>query len=91
MNKDDRLISGITLGLSVLRRRGGPEPAYRCTAYPLPPVIYLGVSVSVAWASVVTFPRRVACTMSDGRSSYSRVASSPVASSSWILMPASPT
>ena len=46
----------VVVSLFVLRRRGGAEPVYRCTGYPLTPAIYLGASLGVAWASVRTFP-----------------------------------
>jgi APA family basic amino acid/polyamine antiporter len=53
------LLSSLAVAaLFVLRRRGEEEPAYRCTAYPLTPVIYLIFSVAVACANVVVFPRQ---------------------------------
>ena len=51
------LLSSLAVAaLFVLRRRGKEEPAYRCTAYPLTPTIYLIFSVAVACANVVVFP-----------------------------------
>lgn len=46
----------VVVSLSVLRRRGGPEPGYRCIAYPWAAALYLGVSLAVAWASAWIFP-----------------------------------
>ncbi len=50
------LSSLAVVALFELRRRGGPQPAYRCTAYPATPLLYLAVSLAVACASVVAFP-----------------------------------
>jgi APA family basic amino acid/polyamine antiporter len=50
------LSSLAVVALFVLRRRGGETPAYRCTAYPLPPAVYLVVSFGVACGSVAFFP-----------------------------------
>jgi APA family basic amino acid/polyamine antiporter len=52
------LSSLAVVALFVLRRRGAEEPAYRCTAYPLTPAIYLIMSVAVACANLVVFPRQ---------------------------------
>jgi APA family basic amino acid/polyamine antiporter len=52
------LSSLVVVALFVFRRRGGEPPAYRCTGYPVTPVIYLGVCLAVAWASVVHSPWR---------------------------------
>jgi APA family basic amino acid/polyamine antiporter len=50
------LSSLAVVALFVLRRRGGEEPAYRCTAYPVTPLVYLIVCLGVAVASAITFP-----------------------------------
>jgi APA family basic amino acid/polyamine antiporter len=50
------LSSLAVVALFVLRRRGGEEPAYYCTAYPLTPAVYLIVSFGVACGSAVVFP-----------------------------------
>jgi APA family basic amino acid/polyamine antiporter len=50
------LSSLAVVALFVLRRRGGEEPAYHCTAYPLTPAVYLIVSFGVACGSAVVFP-----------------------------------
>jgi APA family basic amino acid/polyamine antiporter len=50
------LSSMVVVALFVLRRRGGAEPAYRCTGYPVTPVVYLTVSLSVAAAGAIAQP-----------------------------------
>jgi APA family basic amino acid/polyamine antiporter len=53
------LLSSLTVvALIVLRRRGAEEPAYRCTAYPATPAIYLIMSAAVACANLVVFPKQ---------------------------------
>jgi len=53
------LLSSLAVtALFVLRRRGGAEPAYRCTGYPVTPVIYLFVCLGVASASVISYPKQ---------------------------------
>ena len=42
--------------LFTLRRRGGETPAFRCPGYPWTPVLFLLVSLAVAWASSVAYP-----------------------------------
>jgi APA family basic amino acid/polyamine antiporter len=51
------LSSLVTLALFVLRRRGGEEPAYRCTGYPLTPLVYLVAALAIAAASAISAPR----------------------------------
>jgi APA family basic amino acid/polyamine antiporter len=50
------LSSMVVVALFVLRRRGGAEPAYRCTGYPVTPVVYLTVSLSIAAAGAIAHP-----------------------------------
>lgn len=42
--------------LFVLRRRDGPEAAFRCPGYPVTPLLYLVASLGVAYASAVYAP-----------------------------------
>jgi APA family basic amino acid/polyamine antiporter len=48
--------SMVVAALFILRRRGGEAPRYRCTGYPVTPVVYLLVSLAVAVAGAWTSP-----------------------------------
>jgi APA family basic amino acid/polyamine antiporter len=51
------LLSSLAVcALFVLRRRGGPRPAFSCPAYPWTPLVYLAASLAVATASAVAEP-----------------------------------
>lgn len=50
------LSSLVVVALFRLRRGDGSRPAYRCTGYPVTPVVYLVLSLVVAGSSAVTFP-----------------------------------
>ena len=53
------LLSSLTVvSLFVLRGRGVGSPAYRCTGYPVTPVLYLVASLGVACASALHAPRQ---------------------------------
>jgi APA family basic amino acid/polyamine antiporter len=53
------LLSSLAVAsLFALRRRGVGSPAYRCTGYPVTPVVYLAASLGVAVASALHAPRQ---------------------------------
>jgi len=53
------LLSSLAVtALFVLRRRGGPVPAFRCPGYPLTPALYLVAALGAAVASALFDPTR---------------------------------